>query len=87
MALLFFKGKLYRLSSSLCRLPEVIVPFLSPLQAQTSGLQWPDSQGLAPQYMSTLPTLFDVTSSLPLVVEFVLPVFRLFSGLFNVNVI
>ena len=34
----------------------------------------------APNHVSILPTLFDEASSLPLVVEFVLSVFRLISG-------
>lgn len=35
------------------------------------------------QALFTVPTLFDVASSLPLVVEFLVPVFRPFPGLFT----
>lgn len=37
---------------------------------------------LVPDHVSTLPALFDAASSLHVAVESVLPVFRLFSGLF-----
>ena len=44
-----------------------------------------DLQSLAPYHISTLTTHFSVTPSLHLVVEFVLPVFGLFSGLFTLK--
>ena len=56
--------------------------FLSPLHASASSSQWTAMVHLAPHSVSALPTLFDMASFLPLVVEFVLPVFSSFSGLF-----
>lgn len=47
-----------------------------------SPLQWPPSISL-PNFISTLSNFFDVVSSLPVVLEFVLPVFRSISGVFR----
>lgn len=38
---------------------------------------------LVPNHAITIPIFYDVSSSVPLVVEFTLPIFRLFSGLFT----
>lgn len=40
-----------------------------------------------PSCVSTIPTLFDMASSLPLVVEFVLQVLRSISGVFRIVVL
>lgn len=66
--------------SSLCRFPGVIVCFslLSVLVA-SSLPRW---VCLARHCISALPTPFDVAFTLPLVVEFLVPVFKSSSGLF-----
>ena len=73
-------GKMFSLYVLLCAPPSLsppsLWPWLSPHKCQPRSISLPD-------HISTLPTFFDVTSSLPLVVEFVLPVFRSISGVFR----
>ena len=78
---LSFKAKLYGDSSSSCGLPDVADCFLSFLPLFPPNCPWEPSV-LLPNYVFTLPIFFDVAFSLPLFVEFFLPVFGLFLWLF-----
>ena len=80
LAPLVCKAKCYEHSSSPWRAPSREVcfsPLFMPMASLSPTVIWVH---LVPNWVSTLPSQLDVASSLHIVVEFILPVFRSFSG-------